>query len=130
MFKRLFVGGIGKPSENAQAVVSESGIGKLSPGSPVAMYQSMEDFTMAYTYKKKKYMYQYAKEELKLPVPAMKDCKYTFNSGWEWLNFTSADYVCYKVSFAYGGNFIRIKEYFFDDDWNEHVVRDEIVKGF
>lgn len=84
---------------------------------------------MAYTYKKKRYMYQYAKEELKLPVPAMKNCSYRFFRGWECLEFSSSEYICYKLTFTCGGKFISIEEYFYDDDCVKHVVRNEFVKG-
>lgn len=84
---------------------------------------------MAVTYKKKRFMYQYAKDVLKLPVPAIKDCKYSFCYGHEWLEFRSIDYVCFKLTFAYNGNLVKIKEYYFDDDWQMHVVRTEQLKS-
>lgn len=78
---------------------------------------------MAVTYAKKKNMYLYAKEVLRINVPALKECSYRFNRGWEWLEFCDSDYVCYKITFA--GKLKHVVAFYYDDDCNKHVVRNE-----
>lgn len=78
---------------------------------------------MAVTYVKKKNMYLYAKDVLNIRVPMLKECFYKFYRGWECLEFHDCDYMCYKITFA--GKLKHIKVFYYDDDCNEQIVRDE-----
>lgn len=83
---------------------------------------------MAVTYKKKKFMYQYAKEVLGISVPALIDCHYQKYRGMEWLKFY--DEECNYCTLLFNGGYGRITVSSVDDDGCPHVVRNEIVRDF
>lgn len=80
-------------------------------------------------YLKKKKFYELTKELLKdKKIPIMKECKYTFHHGAEWLCFTGLeDYHSYNIASLSAGNWISIEESFFSDEECEQlIVRCEI----
>lgn len=83
---------------------------------------------MAVSYMKKKKMYAYA-QELGYQMPRLCECTYRFYRGWEWLSFTTPDYFSVKLSVAYNGRYIHVREWECDDDCNEIVRRDETLVG-
>lgn len=81
---------------------------------------------MAVTYKKKKFMHQFAKERLGIKVPSLSYCYYQKYRGMEWLKFI--DEECNHCCLLFNGGYGRITVSFIDDDGVPHLVRNEIVK--
>lgn len=57
------------------------------------------------------------------------ECEYRFCRGYEWLKLFD-EYYNYQICAAYGGRFLSVETYYYDDFGKRQTVRYNVLNGY